>query len=107
MGLRVRICRDIWGTWSVYGLSALPAAHLPSLSASLDYAREQCGAAPATIELLIDGFFAVIYQERGWPRRILAPEVVPAPPRRLGARLQGPSILSRLLVRLRAGSSRC
>ena len=52
----------------MHGLSPLPVAHLPSLSASLDYARRECAAAPATIELLIDGFYAVIHQENGWPR---------------------------------------
>ena len=51
----------------MHGLSPPPVAHLPSLSASLDYARGECAAAPATIELLIDGFYAVIHQENGWP----------------------------------------
>jgi hypothetical protein len=68
VSLRLRICRDTCGTWSVHGLSPLPVAHLPSLSASLDYARRECAAAPATIELLIDGFYAVVHQEVGWPR---------------------------------------
>jgi hypothetical protein len=83
MSLRLRICRDICGTWSVHGLSPLPVAHLPSLSASLDYARRECAAAPATIELLIDGFYAVVHQEEGWPR----------PPLTLKAR--GPRLVDR------------
>ncbi len=29
----------------------------------------------ATIELLIDGFYVVIHQEHGWPRRIVGPEI--------------------------------
>jgi hypothetical protein len=66
--LRLKICRDRWGTWSVHGLSPLPVAHLPSLSASFDYARRECAAAPATIELEVDGFYAVVHQEDGWPR---------------------------------------
>ena len=74
MGLHLRICRNACGTWSVHGLSSLPAAQLPSLSASLDYARRECGAAPATIELLIDGFYAVVHQEKGWPRPPLVSE---------------------------------
>ena len=74
MGLRLKICRDVWGTWSVHGLSPVPVSHLPSLSASIDYARKQCAAAPATIELLLDGLYVVIHQELGWPRRLLAPE---------------------------------
>jgi hypothetical protein len=74
MGLRVRICRDVFGTWSVHGLSPLPLAHLPSLSAAFDHARRKCGAAPATIELLIDGFYVVVHQQAGWPRPPLALE---------------------------------
>jgi hypothetical protein len=70
--LRLKICRDIWGTWSVQGLSPLPVLHLPSLSASLDYARHECAAAPAIIELEIDGFYVVVHQEDGWPRPPLA-----------------------------------
>jgi hypothetical protein len=68
MSLYLRICHDPCGTWRVHGLSPLPAAHLPSLSASLDFARRECAAAPATIELLIDGFYAVVHQENGWRR---------------------------------------
>src|SRR5262249_24393296 len=70
--LRLKICRDIWGTWGVQGLSPLPVPHLPSLSASLDYARRECAAAPATIELEIDGFYVVVHQEDGWPRPPIA-----------------------------------
>jgi hypothetical protein len=72
--LRLKICRDVSGTWSVHGLSPLPAAHLPSLSASFDYARRECGAAPATIELVIDGFYAVVHQKDGWRARRLFPK---------------------------------
>jgi hypothetical protein len=89
MDLHLRICRDAWGTWSVYGLSPLPASHLPSLSASIDYAREECAASPATIELMIDGFYVVAYQELGWPRQLVAPEGEPgvtAPPTQTGFR---------------------
>ena len=83
MSLRLRICRDVWGTWSVHGLSPLPVAHLPTLSAAFDYARRECAAAPATIELLIDGFYAVVHQEDGWPR---APLVLEPKRQRLAGR---------------------
>lgn len=72
MSVQLKICGGARGTWSVHGVSRCPVSNLPSLSASLDYARKQCDAAPATIELFIDGFYAVIHQERGWPRRIVA-----------------------------------
>ena len=68
VGLRLRICRNNCGTWTLHGLAPATTTHLPSLSASLDYARRECGAAPATVELLIDGFYALIHQEDGWPR---------------------------------------
>jgi hypothetical protein len=55
----------------VYGLADRPVAHLPSLAASLDYARRQCGEAPATIEFMIGGFYAVAHQEAGWPRELV------------------------------------
>src|SRR6266436_1089712 len=74
MSLHLRICHDTCGPWSVHGLSPMPAARLPSLSASLDYARRECAAAPATIEVLIDGFYAVVHQENGWRRPPLVSE---------------------------------
>jgi hypothetical protein len=27
------------------------------------------GAVPTTVELMIDGFYAVVHQQEGWPRR--------------------------------------
>jgi hypothetical protein len=88
MSLRLKICRDDRGTWTVHGLSQHPLAQFPSLSASLDYARRECAAAPATIELLIDGFYAVVHQEDGWPRRLAGFDVDHPRPvsRRAGAR---------------------
>jgi hypothetical protein len=74
MTLHLRICHDGSGSWSVHGLSSQPAQHLPSLPASIDYARRQCGGAPATIELIADGFYAVVHQKDGWPRQLVAPE---------------------------------
>ena len=86
--LRLRICHDLFGTWSVHGLSAMPVAHLPTLSAAFDHARRKSGAAPATIELLIDGFYVLVHQEAGWPRRLTGCDVDHPRPvrRRAGAR---------------------
>jgi len=72
--LQLQICRDGCGTWSVHGLSPQPKTGLPSLAASIDYARRQCAEAPATIELMIDGFYAVVRQENGWPRELVSSE---------------------------------
>src|SRR4029077_7017869 len=74
MSLHLKISSDDRGSWSVHGLPSLPVKHLPSLAASIDYARQEGAAAPATIELLIDGFYAVVHQERGWPRRLIPRE---------------------------------
>ena len=103
MSLCIKICRDVGGTWSVHGPSPVPVSNLPSLSASIDYARQACNAAPATIELYVDGMYIVAHQERGWPKALVASETgrsrpVPAAPdlgraamfSRLVAWLKGP-----------------
>lgn len=74
MGICLQIVHDPSGGWDVTGLPGKPAAHLASLAASIDYARRECAAAPATIELMVDGFYAVIHQEPGWPRRVVSRE---------------------------------
>jgi hypothetical protein len=71
MSLHLQIVHDPVGTWSVHGLPKHPVARLASLTASMDYARKECAEAPATIELLIDGFYAVIHQEKGWLRELV------------------------------------
>jgi hypothetical protein len=106
MVLHLKICRDAWGTWSVHGLSPLPVSHLPSLSASIDYARNGCAASPATIELLIDGFYAVVHQERGWPRRLLIPETNQPGQDVAGTRLSRTPMLRRFLDWLRGRDGR-
>ena len=99
------ICRDVWGTWSVHGLSPQPVTHLPSLAASVDYACKECAASPATIELLIDGCYAVVHQERGWPRRLVAPETGEPHPAVAGSYLDHIPRMSRLLTWLRGRSA--
>ena len=74
MTLHLQIFRDDGGSWSVHGLSTQPTTGLPSLSASIDHARRECQEEPATIELVVDGFYAVIHQEDGWPRQLIAAE---------------------------------
>ena len=74
MSSRIKICRDVGGTWSVHGRSPVPVSDFRSLSASIDYARQACNAAPATIELYVDGMYIVAHQERGWPKALVASE---------------------------------
>ena len=103
MSLRIKICRDVGGTWSVHGPSPVTVSDLPSLSASIDYARQACNAAPATIELYVDGMYIVAHQECGWPKALVSSAIgrsrpVPAAPdparaapwSRLTAWLRGP-----------------
>jgi hypothetical protein len=52
----------------------------PAFRQALDHARRQCGAAPATIELMIEGRYAVVHQESGWPRQLVKPEGEPSWP---------------------------
>jgi hypothetical protein len=69
MSLHLQIVHDPSGTWSLHGLPGRPVARLASLAASIDYARRQCDATPATIELIVGGSYAVIHQEQGWRRQ--------------------------------------
>jgi hypothetical protein len=62
MNLRLKICRDDCGTWSVHGLSPVLLSHLPSLSACIDRARQACKGAPATIELCTNEMYIVVWQ---------------------------------------------
>jgi hypothetical protein len=73
MSLLLQIIREPAGSWIVCGLADRPVAHLPSLAASVDYARRECAEASATIEFLIDGLYAVAHQQDGWPRRLVGP----------------------------------
>jgi len=107
MCLRIKICRDVGGTWNVQGPSPVPVSDLPSLSASIDYARQACNAAPATFELYVDGMYIVAHQERGWPKALVTSPIgrgrpvpsVPDPGKaalwsRLIAWLTGPRLLN-------------
>jgi len=101
MNLQLKICRDVFGTWSVDGLSSGPISHLRSLRASVDYARKACDAAPATIEFFVDGLYFVVHQERGWPQSLLAPDTDRPPQACTGLALSGQPIHRRFLAWLR------
>ena len=99
--LRIKICQDAWGTWSVHGLSPVPVPNLRSLSASIDYAREACNAAPATIELYVDGMYIVAHQECGWPKALVASKTGQGRPVPTKPELGRPALWSRLVAWLR------
>ena len=71
MGLLLQIIHDRAGTWTVHGLPAHPMAELPSLGESIEYARRESHESPVTIELMVDGFYALLHQEQGWPQQRL------------------------------------
>ena len=102
MKLQLKICRDVFGTWSVDGLSSGPMSHLRSLRASVDYARKACDAAPATIEFFVDGLYFVVHQERGWPRPLLAAKTEPRRQASPGSDCRNPSVGGRFLAWLRS-----
>jgi hypothetical protein len=102
MSLQIKIRRDGWGTWSVHGLSSVPVSDLPSLSASIDYARDACNAAPATIELYVDGMYIVAHQERGWPKALVASERGRCRPVPAESDLGREALWSRLIAWLRS-----
>jgi hypothetical protein len=72
MGLLLQIVHDRAGTWTVHGLPAYPVAERSSLAECIEYARRASDESPATIELMVDGFYAVLHQEQGWPQQRLA-----------------------------------
>jgi hypothetical protein len=77
MDLRLQICRDQGGPWSVKGLPRQSVAEFEELSQCLEYAKRECAAAPAMIELFTDGLYVAAFQERGWPRPLCRPGGVP------------------------------
>jgi hypothetical protein len=95
MTLRLQICRDGRGIWSVHGLSPQRATHFSSLPASIDYARRECAEAPAMIELMVDGLYVVVHQESGWPRQLVAPDIEPPLDAAEGAASKGPGPFGR------------
>jgi hypothetical protein len=102
MSLNIKICRDSGGTWSVHGTSPMPVSGRPSLSASLEYAGKACNAAPATIELYVDGMYIVAHQESGWPKALVSSAVKQSPTVRQTADVSGATPWSRLIGWLRA-----
>jgi hypothetical protein len=50
MGLLLQIVRNCAGTWTVQGLPTRPVMRLASLTESIEFARRESHASPATIE---------------------------------------------------------
>ena len=61
-------------TWLLDGEVVGATRTFSSLPEALACARELTDAAEALIELRVSGFYACGHQEKGWPRRIHAPD---------------------------------
>jgi hypothetical protein len=105
MNLNLKISCDNRGSWMVDGLPA-PVSGLPSLSATIEYARRESAAAPATIELIVDGVYMVVYQDRGWPRRLLGSKTDRQAPLSKDSAPDREGVASRLFAWLRGADLR-
>jgi hypothetical protein len=69
--IHIRLSLDKDHRWRVasdaFGLSKTGFADLPQ---AIAFAKEVAAEEAAIVELQIDGFSAVIHQERGWPKPI-------------------------------------
>jgi hypothetical protein len=62
--------------WLIRGLPCDSVRRFDDLARALEYAKRECTAEPATIELFVDGLYIVTaMQERGWPRQLCPPAV--------------------------------
>lgn len=81
--------------WQIRGLPRNPARHFEDLAEALDYAKNECAAEPAYIELFVDGSYIVTaIQQRGWPRQLCRP---PEPEVLMPARAGGQRRASKIL----------
>jgi hypothetical protein len=98
MQLRLTISREQDGEWLFKGLPNHPDRRFHDLSKGLAWAERECSAAPAQIEIRIDGFYIFVEQKRGWPRKICGARAI----REAEARSGGdPLIATRFGERLR------
>jgi hypothetical protein len=70
---RLSISYDGSVEWQLEGEAIGAPRVFGSLPDALACARELTHAAEALIELRVNGFYACVHQERGWPRRIHTP----------------------------------
>ena len=69
---RLEFCYERGG-WTVSGLPRESSRRFDDLAEALDHAKAECMAEPATIELLVGGFHAIAFQQRGWTRPLCCP----------------------------------
>jgi hypothetical protein len=73
MDVRVRICREAAGYWSVSFPPDPRAAEFDELADGLAYAKNRCDAVAALIELFSDGIYVGVPQPEGWPHQLCLP----------------------------------
>jgi hypothetical protein len=71
---RITISYDGRFTWLLDGDIVGPTRTFATLPQAIACARELSNASETMIELQVSGFYACVHQERGWPRRIHAPD---------------------------------
>jgi hypothetical protein len=85
MQLQLKIYHDQNGGWLFRGLPQQPVCRFEDLAEGLECAKQECLSAPALIELYMDGLYAVIHQDRGWPHQLCRPQSRP----RISCRYEG------------------
>ena len=61
------------GQWAIRGLPRDPGCRFDDLAEALDYAKAECAAGPAWIELIVNDFHAIACQDAGWLRPLCCP----------------------------------
>ena len=62
------------GAWLFRGLPQHPVRWFEDLADGLECAKRACSSEPALLELYMDGVYAVVHQERGWPHKLCRPK---------------------------------
>jgi hypothetical protein len=103
MPLRLKVSREHDGEWLFEGLPDQPVCRFRDLSEGLAWAEHECSAAPAQIEIWIDGFYIFVEQKRGWLGKVCgAHAITPAEAKSGDQRLKPP----RFGERIRQGLTR-
>lgn len=71
---RITISYNGRSAWLLDGAAVGPTRTFSSLPGAIACARELTNASQTLIELQVSGSYACVHQQRGWPRRIHAPE---------------------------------
>ena len=80
MLLHLKIYQERDDCWLFMGLPGQPVRHFKRLPEGLETAKRECFAAPAVIELYVDGLYIGARQKSGWPHELCRPvKYLPTP----------------------------